>query len=56
MDELKNKNSNKNNDIKSLINQFVTSNDIQEYKNTIMKRIEDNSFFSIKKDKKHIHY
>ena len=52
MDELKNNNNNKNNDIKSLINQLVKLNDIQEYKKTIMKRIEDNSFISIKKDKK----
>ena len=51
MEELKNKNSNKNNDIKSLINQLVKSNDMEEYKNKIMKRIEINSFFSIKKDK-----
>ena len=52
MEELKNENSKKNNDIKSLINQLVTSNDIQEYKYKIMKRIEINSFLSIKNDKK----
>ena len=52
MEELKNKNSNNSNDIKSLINKLVKSNDIQTYKTKIMKNIEHNSFVSIKNDKK----